>query len=264
MISYVNLPAALRRRGSQEGWREGKLERCPRPYFRLDMVTGERRHVPCCQRRCPWCGENIWKKRRTADYFAGVKGVGLDRLKLVTVTAPGGGLDCEAWNVGAAERFHDLVTMLREEYPQLDLQYWKVGEFQVRGALHYHVIVRACRNLFIEKKTLEKLAVHAGFGKVCFVNSIDPRKGGINGACAYLASYLLQDVEAWPNGKPVVTKSHRWRLVWEDRRPAKEVGRWRWFPSLSALWSAVFEEDLRWTGGTPENRGPTLALQPTL
>lgn len=259
----MNLLGILQRRGIRQRWKEGRVERCPHPFVVLDRETGEYLHVPCRRRRCVWCGPNIWAKLRRADFYSGLAGVGMERLRVMFVTAPGGELDCEAWNEGASGRWHHLFTLMRQHFASAELEFWKVGELQRRGAIHYHVVVRSRVPIYISHGLLQRLAMMAGFGQVCGVEGVRPYAQPVRVILAYLGKYLTKACEAWPKGMHVVTKSYGWRLVWEDRRLAKTPGRCVWFSSLTALVVRVLEEDLRWKEGATENRGPTLALQPT-
>lgn len=246
----MNHLGILQRRGIKQRWKEGRVEQCPQPFVVLDKVTGEYMHVPCRRRRCVWCGPNIWKPIRSADFFSGVNGVGMELLRLMFVTAPGGALDCAAWNEGASRRWHHLFTLLRQHFASGGLEFWKVGEFQDRGAIHYHVVVRSKVRVYISHELLQRLAVMAGFGPVCGVEGIRPLDQPVRVILKYLGKYLTKACAAWPKGMHVVTKSYGWRLVWEDRRLRKEAGRCVWFVSLTELVREVLREDLRWKEGT--------------
>jgi len=166
--------------------------------------------------------------------YAGMKGVGLNRMVLLTVTAPGDGLDIQAWNAEHSVKWNHLVTLLRREPGLEDLQYARVVEEQQRGAEHDHVILRSSRKLFLDPQRVQALALQAGFGKIFKLQRVRVRKGGINGALAYLGKYLTKSCGQLGKLRRVVTLSQGWLLCWEDRKPKGSTG-WQWCPNIRAM-----------------------------
>jgi hypothetical protein len=108
------------------------------------------------------------------------------------------------------------MAALRAIFPGCKIEYWKVGETQERGLIHYHVIIRPVK--YLPKKLLERLCVEVGFGKVCWVQAVWAHKGGVRGLLGYLGKYLLKDVGGWKaEWGHVVTHSHGWSLDWKPR-----------------------------------------------
>lgn len=188
--------------------------------------VGDELVLPCKRRRCPHCGPNHWLKRTKASLLAGLK-ARPNSVLFVTLTAPGtgGGLTTaeaiEAWNVGAAKRWNHFITLLRRKYPAARIEFFRVGELQSRGAIHYHNAIAGLE--WLPVAVLRRLAVQAGFGKIVDVR----RLRNISGGCAYFAKYMLKDSELWPSGRRVWSCSKHWR----DLR--------FWHPFLG-----------RWPGGT--------------
>jgi hypothetical protein len=153
-----------------------------------------------------------------AKIFAGVARAGVDgEIKLVTLTAPGreaGLVDDEsiqAWNAGAAKCWNRLRLMFCRTFPGARVEYFRMGELQRRGAIHYHVLIRGIP--YLPQSLLSTLAARAGFGPVCDVRLVhDPGY-----AVGYVGKYVLKDVDAWPAGVRVYSASNEWKLEWETR-----------------------------------------------
>jgi len=243
---------------------------CGAGHVRWNPATGVVGPVRCRRRRCPECGP-IWRAVKKAQFWSGTA-VPLARLKLITLTAPGDeevltlwkeavgdqleeysedtwwALAVSWWNDGAPERFNHWVLVLHRAFPWMHLQYWKVAEFQVRGLVHYHVMVRGVCDVWIAHERLRELALAARFGRICFINQIKPRLGGVRGAIAYMAKYLLKASGVdWPARRRLVTESQEWRLTWEDRRPPRSAsGTWSWFPWIGAMVQAARADGWSW------------------
>jgi len=169
----------------------------------------------CNRRKCPACGPQ-WARKTKAALLAGLRTHRAEmHTAFLTVTAPGqdGGLAdgrgypipeaIEEWNDDAADRWNHLRTRLRQIYPMME--FFRVGELQERGAIHYHIIARNIPGL--SKETLSGIAVQCGFG---FIADVRPMRHAA-GVAAYLAKYLLKDVHDWPQGARVFSCSNKWR-----------------------------------------------------
>ncbi len=143
------------------------------------------------------------------------------RVLFVTVTAPGeaAGLDSpeaiSVWNAGASKHWNHLIELIRQAFPaaRKSIQFFRVGEVQARGAIHYHLALRGLQ--WLPKELLQKLAVQAGFGYIVDVRLLRNIGGGVS----YFAKYLLKDVKAWPTGRRVWSCSAGWRVKWSPRSP---------------------------------------------
>jgi hypothetical protein len=146
-----------------------------------------------------------------AGLMAGVDRVRPGELLFITLTGPG---DVgPEWNEGASERWDNFMGSVRRVFKGARLDFWKVGELQKRGVIHYHVVLRGLR--FFPKALLERLAVASGFGEVCWVEHPKDRRGGVRGYClGYLPKYLAKSTQAWEYSQHVVTHSQNWRLRW--------------------------------------------------
>jgi hypothetical protein len=115
----------------------------------------------------------------------------------------------EQWNKGAPKRWDRLMMALRKRFKGADLQFWKVGELQERGLIHYHIILKGLGVL--PQPVLKELAVRVGFGPVCWVERPREVRGGIRGLLGYYGKYLTKGVRAWDvKGQHVITHSQRW------------------------------------------------------
>jgi hypothetical protein len=166
--------------------------------------------LPCKGRRCEECGPRYWKPRVKAVLASGLRGRA-DGALFVTLTAPGiaGGLvdaaSIEAWNDIGSKCWNHFFTILRRAFPAATIEYFRVGELQKRGAIHYHVLATGAG--FIPHDVLQRLAVRAGFGPVCDVGRLRSAAGGVS----YASKYVLKDVEGWPAGRRVWSCSAGWR-----------------------------------------------------
>ncbi len=183
-------------------------------------VQDGRRFDRCCGgRRCRHCGPLHWKPREMARFWAGLSD---EPFTMFTLTAPGGDLDCDEWNPGAPGRWHrfrDAVSdLLPDALPysaradrRRSPAFWKVGEFQQRGALHYHGLFRGLP--FLPMELVRAAAVRAGFGPRLEWHA----PHSLPGLARYYSKYVLKDVEQWPRGHRVVTYSRDWARGWKGR-----------------------------------------------
>ena len=113
---------------------------------------------------------------------------------------------------GASKRLNHFITLLRREFPAADLQFFRVGELQERGAIHYHNVIAGTS--YLPHKLLVDLAVRAGFG---FIVDVRPLRN-VGGGCANFTKYFLKDVDTWPAGRRVWSCSARWKVAWVKPR----------------------------------------------
>jgi hypothetical protein len=184
--------------------------------------------------------------------MAGVDGVALDQLKIFTLTAPGkkelGSPEAiRKWNEGAPDRWEEFLRLLRKRYPKLEA--WKVWEFQERGALHAHGLLRGAK--WIHMEYLRDCAVRAGFGWRIQLEGVRKECGGLKGLLGYFTGYLLKAVEDWRSHHHVITCTRGWLLVW--KRPRARHGESAWFfvsshevAALLRTWVPIGE---RWRNG---------------
>jgi hypothetical protein len=141
---------------------------------------------------------------------------------MFTLTAPGGDLDCDEWNPDAPRRWDRFRRSVSDLIPDVlpysarddrrrSPAFWKVGEFQRRGALHFHGLFRGLP--FLPVELVRAAAVRAGFGPRLEWHA--PRD--VAGLGRYYSKYVLKDVEQWPRGHRVVTYSRDWARGWKGR-----------------------------------------------
>lgn len=179
----------------------------------VNLVDDATLLVRCKRRLCSVCGPSYWLPLTKAKLLSGLPQV--DGIKAVgmTLTAPGGDLDVDSWNLQSGACWNRLRTAVRRVYPAAE--FFRVIEFQKRGVIHLHVIVRGVS--FIPHGLLKSLAVRAGFGPVVWLTRYHQR-----GAVAkYLAKYFLKDVDKTPGGLHVFSESRGWRLDWNRRSPER-------------------------------------------
>jgi hypothetical protein len=202
--------------------------------------------------------------------MAGVDGANPRELKAFTLTAPGtaelvamwqaeGGNADELpedtwvatamawWNDGAAQRWTEFLRRMRRDV-SARLEAWKVGELQVRGAIHYHGLFRGAR--FIPMETMRANAVAAGFGWRIGLERVREERGGSRALLGYFTGYLLKAVGEWTRRAYVITMTHGWRVVWRPRRKN---------PSPLNAWEFVSEREWQgsWPGAMEAARSPS-------
>jgi hypothetical protein len=187
------------------------------------VEDGRRVDLCCGGRRCRHCGPVHWKRRALARFLSGL--LEGEMFTMFTLTAPGGDLDCEAWNLDASrrwDRFRRSVSDLAGSAARTSASsssrarrrspaFWKVGEFQRRGALHYHGLFRGLP--FLPVELVRSAAVRAGFGPRLEWHA----PHDVRGLGRYYSKYVLKDVEQWPRGHRVVTYSRDWSEGWKGR-----------------------------------------------
>ena len=236
---------------SEADWEEAESG-CGTPVHLVNRELRRGLTLPCRRRRCEWCGPHLWKPRVQARMMNGLDGVPREEVLLLTLTAPGPATD--SWNELASRRLNRFITALRRTFPGAQIAYWKVGEKQKRGLIHYHIIIRGLR--YLPHKTMRKLAVRTGFGPRVGVMHPEPKKGGMRGLLGYFGKYLVKGLSAWDEPSHVVTMARSWCLSWRSRGRTSFPSPWHWVPDELAgrwllrrlVWQAVRES----RGSVPE------------
>ena len=192
--------------------------------------------VPCRQRKCLHCGPAHWRAKALATYHAGIDPAREDEYLAVTLTAPGRGTDIVAWNATSQDRWHNLMTILRRSYPEV--QFWKVAELQERGAVHFHVMFRGVR--FIPHGKLRGIAKSVGFGPNVWIKRSRDYKYGAQGGGKYFGKYLLKDFSKTTGVTRLVTYSNGWKLSWvTHKKMPGVVSPWIFAGSMGAGWRMI-------------------------
>jgi hypothetical protein len=188
----------------------------------------------------------------------GLDGIAREEVLLLTLTAPG---DATApWNDLAALRLNRFITSLRRVFPGARIDYWKVGEYQERGLIHYHLMTRGLR--FLPHEVMRSLAVRTGFGPRVGVMHPEVNKGGMRGLLGYYGKYLVKGMLVWDERSRVVTQSRRWALTWKPKVRRESPEPWFWVSDwLTGQW-LVNREAV--TGGADSADCPSPALSPPL
>jgi hypothetical protein len=234
----------------------GSIAKCPTPA-RLYRESDLRRIVvPCGQRRCSWCGPNIWRKRVLAGLHAGLRAAPPAEYLAILLTAPAES-DAREFNAAAPKRWARFNQYLREAYPGADLGFWKVAELQERGHVHFHVVVRGLRWLPVPR--LRAIARRAGFGPWVGIRRPASYKGGPRSLGWYFTKYLMKDYGRSIRGVvKLVTFSNGWRAGWKRPERMPGGGRWLFVGPVPFQWldrvGYVVEEGRRRRSAPPEDR----------
>lgn len=203
--------------------------RCPRSVFLVKRrvewqevgalvdETAELIEVGCRGRRCVVCGSG-WKRYHLARMFSGTVEVDMGRLVCWTITAPGWVDNAESWNASILGRWKLVWRALRRLLPEA-VEYYGVKEFQARGLIHLHVLIRLSAGVRLPKSVLgrgnalERLLLTHGFGEW---NRWRPVYGSVGSACGYLGKYLVKSAHETDlaKGSHVDFWSRGWSLRW--------------------------------------------------
>ena len=237
------------------GGRGDRLGDCPTPVHLANAMLGEVIRLPCRRRRCEYCGAALWKPHVQARMMNGLDGATRAEVLLLTLTAPGNA--SPTWNERAPLRLNRFMTALRRKFPAARIDYWKVGEYQERGLIHYHLMTRGLR--FLPHEVLRSLAVRTGFGPRVGVMHPDHRKGGMKGLLGYYGKYLMKGIRAWDEPSRVVTQSRSWALTWKPRQTRDYPSAWFWVSDeLTGLW-LVRREAVRGSAGSADCPSPAFS-----
>ena len=210
---------------------------CKRRVFLKCLLCGVRRERDCGTSRRSRCEPCSTKYRRRVRRVAasGFDGVLLkpDRVYSITLTAPGdrqhfirgqilcpctpkGGVDLRVWNGQAASRFNRWKQDLERAYG-VRFEHFRAVEAQGRGAIHYHLAVRAAAPVVIRKSKIRALAMKHGFGHEVDLQAV------VDDRCAsYMSKYVSKSSDeraAVPYVHPVTGEvgPGRWR-TWSSSR----------------------------------------------
>jgi len=183
-----------------------------------------------------------------------------DGAKYLVLTAPGRGLDTDAWNGRSRDRLKAFLRLLRQETGQR-CPYFATWELQRRGALHCNLLVRMS---YVPHETLQRLAVRAGWGARLSVNAATKQhvryvsKIGPGG----LVGYITKDVSERHLMGHAYSYSRSWLLLPSPATVGKRVGRWEYARSdvqvRTAMESAGFLTPATWS---VQGRAPSGYLE---
>jgi hypothetical protein len=216
--------------GRENSHREARVT-CPTPVYLLHRTEKRLMVLPCKRRSCPVCGPGRWKPYQQAKYMSGVDDVPIEQLKVLTLTAPGADelpdwRAIDAWNQGATDRWEKFIRLLSKEYPGAEIEYWRVWEYQRRGALHVHAILRGLR--WIHLQALHRIAKQAGWGDRLRVENVRKECGGHRGLLGYMTKYLLKGIDTWRVSRHMITCSRAWPRGWTRPGPRVPLDEWMW------------------------------------
>lgn len=177
---------------------------------------------------CAYCNHRVWVRcERSAGgcegcagrykrriYRLGVEGAQKcaqlpgDRLFMLTLTAPGEGTDLEAWNAALPQAWSHWVEYARRGLPHCRIEFIKTFEYQKRGALHVHAVVRVVGA--VSEKQIRRAFVEArrawDFGDQWKLDTADEKAAG------YICKYIVKHAEEMPKGcgRRVWSSSRGW------------------------------------------------------
>ena len=153
----------------------------------------------CGRWSCAVCGEK--KARR----YSGIARRGCDlateRIRLITITAPGGESPAQSWHL-LGERWGKLTDRLRYSLGRR-LSYFGTVELQKRGNPHLHLLTRDSG--YIAKRVLANHCFAAGFG------FSDIRQIATTSGVQYVTKYLHKSAgQQMPKGARRIRRSRDW------------------------------------------------------
>lgn len=214
---------------------------CEQPYRLRCVLCGVDRLARCGRASERACRPCAGRSRARVGVLAGTGLRGGRSGLFVTLTAPswrphrimhkggrvgpwcrctgGGASDLAAWNATAGARWNRFVQDVRRE-TGVDVQYFKGAEVQRRGALHFHVLVKApgTMPLFLSVAAVRRLALKHGFGHEVDVQPIDSRRH-----VGYVAKYVSKAAA----DRPEVPWRGRRRVERVDKATGEMVKGWR-------------------------------------
>lgn len=215
---------------------------CPNPVHVVSASLGRALELPCRSRACVHCYTRYWLPRTKARMMSGLRGKRRDGdLLLATFTAPGAKVlssqaDITVWNRTAQERLRLVLAAIRHRYP--GVAYFKVSEYQERGALHFHVALRRIR--FIPHAWLSAVSEAHGFGFCWLSAQPTERRGGV---VRYLVKYLTkQAIGMSPKGARVFSMTRDWCLNWLPEREHRSSD-WEYCGSGLEAFSRLYPQE---------------------
>lgn len=192
--------------------RTSPRERCPNSFMLVGILGtwAALVNAPCGRWSCRVCGE------RKAQRYAGIARRGCElageRLRLVTITAPGGESPADSWSQLGA-RWGRLAERLARGMGRR-LTYFGTVELQKRGNPHLHLLTRDSG--YIPKRVLADHCFAVGFG------FSDVRQIATGSGVQYVTKYLHKSAgQEMPRGARRIRRSRDWL-----REPPAIVSRW--------------------------------------
>lgn len=170
----------------------------------------------CGQWSCPVCGE------RKAQRYAGIARAGCEvateRIRLLTISCPGGETPASSWTV-LGRRWNRMSERLARHLGRR-LSYFGTVELQRRGNPHLHLLIRDSG--YIPKAEVHQAGYAAGFG-FSDIRQIAPGSGVV-----YVTKYLHKSAgQALPKGARRIRRSQDWYTP--PPRPSCSWGPgWEW------------------------------------
>lgn len=172
---------------------------------------------------CPVCGER--KARRYSGIARRGCELSTERIRLVTITAPGREAPAESW-ARMGERWGKLSDRLRYELGR-KLTYFGTVELQKRGNPHLHLLTRDSG--YLDKRVLANHCMAVGFG------FSDIRQIATNSGVQYVTKYLHKSAgQQMPRGARRIRRSRDWL-----QEPPAIVSSW----GPDWVWSSVEGQD---------------------
>ena len=184
---------------------------CDRPTLLVCIECRGALSTRCSAAARSICGpcSVTYRQRVGRVFYSGWTDNPLERMYFVTLTAPseiGGhtmpsgdicpctpveGINLAEWHSTVGQRWSWFITALRRVLGEV--QYCKATEVQVRGAVHFHALVRTEGNL--TERLVRELAIGYGFGHSVDVKLLTGPKGAQRTAwyCAKYASKAADD-----------------------------------------------------------------------
>lgn len=271
----------------------GSAGDCEHPFVRYHTFTGLKSpHALRCKARrssvCRGCGA---RHRRDVARVARSGWLELDRVVrafFVTFTAPGidvlpwddqvcthrpgvrcsGKIGCRArvdelapWNDSVGQRWSWMMTYIRREFPQVDVQFFKAVEPQRRGALHLHVMFRVEGSICSERfaAVLRECALRWDFGAQTDVQEVDCTDGNeVARRAGYASKYAAKMADAdrrflnTDTGEIVSLRCRAWSKStrWGDTMRNIALVRRRW--AIHAAHAASTASSVSAGGCTPQ------------
>jgi hypothetical protein len=186
------------------------------------------------------CGPEVWLKLYERRFFAGLAGVPLELLKVLTLTAPGDDVlpnpgAIAAWNLRSFSYRNRFEQAVRRATGVKCAFFW-TGEMQKRGAVHFHGVCRGLK--FFHYREYHDLEQRSGFGTHGEIQAWRS-SGSIRSSWRYMAKYLTKDVFEWPYRARPIAHSRNWVLPENagmlPQSKRSEPGEWR-YASLHEWW----------------------------
>lgn len=191
-------------------WR--RLRDCSDPRCMRCQYCNTRRWVRC-DSSAGGCRPCAGRYQRRVHLLAGegarqCAGVFGDRIYMLTLTAPGGDCDLAEWNGFLPQRWSWFVTEVRRRLPRCKVEFLKTYEYQRRGALHVHALIRVLGPVSVRNTRSAFRAARDlwGFGRQWKLDEASPA------AAWYVAKYVAKHAHEMRRGcgRRVWSCSRKW------------------------------------------------------